>query len=96
MFSLLIVLLSFSESLAIKCLFLNDGPSMVRHIVIDSNPNELKYYPFMISIDKCTGNWCLIPKNILLPKICIPKETKNIYIKEFDIITNKYEAEAMT
>ena len=56
MFSLLIVLLSFSESLAIKCLFLNDGPSMARHIVIDSNPNELKYYPFMISIDKCTGN----------------------------------------
>ena len=30
MFSLFIILLSFKESLAAKCLFLNDEPCMVR------------------------------------------------------------------
>ena len=48
MFSPFIVLLSFSESLAAKCLFLNDEPHRVRPTLIDMNPGELKYYPFMI------------------------------------------------
>ena len=52
------VLLSFSNPLAreqTKCLFLNDKPCMVPTI-IDLNPLELNYYPFMISLDKCTGS----------------------------------------
>ena len=56
MFSLFIVLLSFSSSLATKCLFLNDEPCMVRPTLIDLNPVELKYYPFMISLNKYTGS----------------------------------------
>ena len=77
MFSLikqvLIVLLSFSESLASKCLFLNDERCMVRPTLINMNPVELKYYPFMISLNKCTESF-----SVLSPKICIPKETKDI------------------
>ena len=45
---------------------------MVRSTLTDMNPVELKYYPFVISIDKCTGS-C----NALSPKICVPKETKD-------------------
>ena len=45
MFSLFVVLLSFNESLAIF---------MVRPTPIDMNPVELKYYPFMISLNKFT------------------------------------------
>ena len=74
MFGLFIVLLSFSKSLArdrTKYLFLNDEPCMVRPI--DMNPNELKYFPFMFSLNKCTGR-C----NALSPKICVLKETKDI------------------
>ena len=63
MFSLirqvLIVLLSFSESLACnrtKCLFLNDKTCMVRPTLLDVNSVKLKYYPFMISLNKCTGS----------------------------------------
>ena len=51
MFSLFIALLSFSKFLVrkqTKCLFLNDEPCMVRPSLINMNPNELKYYPFMI------------------------------------------------
>ena len=50
-----IVLLSFSEYLATKCLLLNDESCMVRPTPIDMNPLELKYYPFMISLNKCIG-----------------------------------------
>ena len=60
MFSLFIVLLSFSSSLATKCLFLNDEPCMVRPTLIDMNPVELNYYPFMISLNKCIGSYNVI------------------------------------
>ena len=87
-------LLSFSSSLALeqtKCLFLNDEPCMVRPTLIDLNLVELKYYPFMISLDQCSGS-C----NVLSPKICAPKETKDINVKAFNMITNKNEAKPMT
>ena len=64
---------------------------MVRPTLIDLNPVELKYYPFMISLNKCTGS-C----NVLSPKICVPKETKDINVKALNMITNKNEAKAMT
>ena len=43
----------------------------------------------MISLNKCTGS-C----NILSPNICVPKETKYINIKAFNMITNQDEAKA--
>ena len=70
-----IVLLSFSGSLAhdrTKCLFLNDEPFMVRPTLIDMISAELEYYPFMISLNKCTES-----RNILSPKICVSKERKD-------------------
>ena len=95
MFSLIkqvfIVLLRFSESLATKSLFLNDDPCMVRPTLIDMNPVKLKDYPFMINLYKCTGS-C----KVLSPKICVPKETKCINAKAFNMITNKNKAKAMT
>ena len=42
---------------------------MVRPTGIDLNPVELNYYPFMISLDKCSGS-C----NVLSPKICVLKK----------------------
>ena len=74
MFSLiklvLIVSLNFSSSSAIKCVLLNDERNMVRSIPICLNLVDLKYYRFMISLDKSNGN-C----NFLSPKICVPKKT---------------------
>ena len=48
-----IVLLSFSKSLAAKCLFLNGEPCMVKPTLVNMSPVELKYYPFMISLNTC-------------------------------------------
>ena len=73
MFGLFIVLLGFSKSLACdgaKCLFLNDEPYM-QPTLNNMNPFERKYYPSMISLNKCSGS-C----NVLSPKICLPKETE--------------------
>ena len=64
-----IILLSFSSSLATKCVSLNDEPCIVRSTIIDLNPVELKCYPFIISLDKCNGS-C----NVLSPKLCVPKD----------------------
>ena len=69
MFKLFIALLSFSESLAKKCQFLNDQPCVDRPTNIDMNPVEVKYHLFMISLSKCTGS-----RNVLSPKMCVPKE----------------------
>ena len=52
---------------------------MVRPTVISLNPVEFKYYPFMISL-------------VLSSKACVPKKTKDVNVKELDIITNKNEA----
>ena len=94
MFSL-IVLLRFSKSLACdrtKCLFLNDEPFRVRLTLLDLNPVELKYCPLMISLDKCTGRGS---GTVLFPRICVPKETKDINVKAFNIITNENEAKTI-
>ena len=47
-----------------NCLFLNGEPCMVRPTIIDMNPVELKYYPFMISLNKCSGSCNVISKNM--------------------------------
>ena len=41
--------LSFSVSL-------NNESCMISPTLIDLNPAELKYYPFIISLDKCRGS----------------------------------------
>ena len=65
----LILLLSFSSPLETKYLYLNDEPCMVRPTLIDENSVEPKYYPLMVSLDKCSGSY-----NVLSPKICVPKK----------------------
>ena len=70
---------------------LHDEPCMVRPTLIDMSPVELKYYPFVNSLNKRTGS-C----NILFPKFFVPKETRDINFKASNKITNKNEAKAMT
>ena len=60
MFSLIkqmfIALFSFNRSFVTKCVSLNNEPCMIKPFLIDLIPVELKYYPFMISLDKCSGS----------------------------------------
>ena len=60
---------------------------MARPTLIDKNPVEVKYYLFIINLNKCTGS-C----NVLSPKRSVLKETKDIFIKAFNMMANKNEA----
>ena len=90
--------MSFSSSLAsvfnvsdqTKCLSLNEEPCRLTPTLIDLNNIELKYYPFMISLDKCNDS-C----NVLSPRMCIPKKTSDINVKVSNMIKNKNEAKTM-
>ena len=86
----LLVLLNFSIFLATKCLTLNDEPCLFGPTLIAMNPNVLKYYPLMISLNKYTGS-C----NVLPPNMCVPKEPKHIHVKAFNMTTNKDKAKAV-
>ena len=44
---------------------------MVRPTLIDMNPVALKYYPVMISLNKCTGSY-----NVLSPKYVFQRKQK--------------------
>ena len=66
------VLLIFSSSLSTTCVSLNDEPRMARPTLIDLNPVELKYCPFMVSLDKCNGS-C----NVLSPNMCPEKNKRH-------------------
>ena len=50
------VLLSFNQFLATRCLSLNDELCLVTPPIIDMNLVELRYYPFMIKLNKYTGS----------------------------------------
>ena len=92
MFSLIkkvfIVLLGFSSSLATECVSLNDEPRIIRLTLIDLDPVELKYYPFMITINIMEVAMSYRQKYVL-------KKTKDINVKAFNMITNKNEAKTM-
>ena len=60
-----------------KMSFLNDEPCMIRPSYSDLNPVYLKYYPFMVSLNKYNGSF-----NVLLPKICFEKK-KNTYMFQY-------------
>ena len=54
-----------------KMSVLHDEPCMVRPTLIDMSPVELKYYPFVNTLNKRTGS-C----NILFPKCFCSKRNK--------------------
>ena len=82
-----IVLLSFTSSLATRFVSLNDELCIVRPTLIGLNLIKLKYYPFMISLNKCNGS-C----SVFSLKMYVPKKAKDKNVKVFNMITNKNEA----
>ena len=66
---------------------------MIRSTLIDFNPVELKYYPFTVSLDKCS--WSCNAGNDLFTKICLLSKTKHIIVKALNIITRIKEAKTL-
>ena len=60
---------------------------------MDLNPIELKYFPYMISVDRCNGS-----RNTLddfFVKICAPNTTEDANINVFNMITGLNEAKTL-
>ena len=82
MFSMLFILVSFSKFLArdkTKCLFFKDKTSMARPTLSEMNPNELKYFPFIIAylgVISQTHFWV-----ILDVKLIFGEHLKNLFNK---------------
>ena len=58
---------------------------MIRPTLIDLNPVELNFYPFMIILDKCHRN-CKIIDNLSI-KICVASKIKDVNVKAFNMIS---------
>ena len=80
---LFIVLLSFNEFLTCDwCLILNDEPSLVRSTLIDLNPVNLHIiHSWLVCIN--------VLEVVMYFQICVPKETKDINVKAFNMIKKK-------
>ena len=85
--------MSLSESLATKCVSLNNEPCLFRPILIDLDPVELDYYQFMISVDKCSGRCSSVDDLSLI--ICVAGKAKDVNVQVFNMITNRNEAKTL-
>ena len=72
-----IALSSFSGSLETKCVSLSSLLCMVRPTIIDLNPIEVNYNPFIISLDKCSRRCNAVDG--LPTKIYIPSKRKQVF-----------------
>ena len=89
-----IVLLSFTGSLATKCMSLNNKQCKTRLALIDLNPVELNYYLFMIALDKFNGS-SNTPIEIFC-RICVSNKTEDVNWIVFNSITRKNESKTLT
>ena len=88
-----VALLTLSGLLATKYMSLNNEQCIIRPTIIDINPVELNYYPFMINLDKLDGSCSAV--DYLSTKICVPSKTKDVNGKVFNIITRVNEAKTL-
>ena len=84
---------NFNGSLATRCVSLNNEPCKVMSTLIDLNPVELDYCPFMISLDKCSGSCNAVDE--LSTKICAPSKTKDVNDKVLNMITRTNVAKTL-
>ena len=68
-----ITLLSFGRCLATKCVSLSNETCMAGPTLLLLNPIELNYYPFMISLDRYSGN-CKVVDNYLQKYVFLAKQ----------------------
>ena len=69
---------------SIKCISLNNNPCKARTSLVNLNSNEIIFYPFIVSINKCSG-YCNIT-NDSYARVCEPDNAKNIIVERRNLI----------
>ena len=90
---LVMVLLGFFGLLAIKCASMNNQACLVRPTLINSNPDKLHYYPFIIILDRCDGSFNTV--EYPFGRLCVPNKIEDMNLKVFDMIKGKNEPKQM-
>ena len=70
----------------------NNERCKTRLFLIVLNLVELNYCPFMITLDKCNGNYNNFKD--ISDKICVPN-TEDVYLNVFNFITRKNESKTL-
>ena len=78
-----IVFLSSGGSLATKCISLNNELCLIRPIFIDLYSDELRYYLFIVSLDRCNG--CCNTFDDPSGRTCVPNKVESV--NTFNMIT---------
>ena len=81
---LVLVLLGFGRSVAIKCVSINNQQCMIRRMLIDLSLDKLHYCPFIISLDRFEES-C---NTVVHPfgRICDPNKMDDVNPKVFNMI----------
>ena len=66
------------------------SPNLVLFTFIDLNPDDIFYYPFIVSLDRYHGS-CNTVRHLFV-RICFPKKTKNINLNILNMITGIIES----
>ena len=87
---LVLMLLGFSVPLTTKCVSMNNQSCMTRPTLIYLNPDELLFYPFIISLDRCDGS-CNTSEN-LFGRICASRKIGDVNFEAFSIKKEIHES----
>ena len=82
------MLLGSSGSLAIKCVAMNNQKCLVRSTLTDLNSDEILYYPFINSIDRCDGSCNTVEDSF--GRTCVHNKMKSVNLKVFNMIKGIY------
>ena len=72
---------------SVKCTEVSNEPCAIRKTLVDLNKNnEPRYYPFVTSLNKCSGSCDII--SAPYAKRCLSDEVSEKFIKVYDILNN--------
>ena len=88
-FVLGLTVLSSSITGALNYVSMKNQECKVRPKIVDINSNNPMFYPFIIKVNKCSGN-C---NNINNPyaKICVPDTVKDLNVRVFNLMSRNNE-----
>ena len=73
----------------LKCVSMNNQECKIRTNIIDVNNMESTFYPFSISVNKCSGSCNNI--NDPYAELCVADVVKNINVKVFNLMPRSNE-----
>ena len=81
--------MSFFSCNALECVTMNNQECNIRTKIIDINSNEPTFYPFSITVTKCSSSCNNI--NDPYEKLCLADVVKNINVKVFSLVSRTNE-----